>query len=45
MNIFGNFDHFTSSIVQNVKFLWLKKKNMMLKNEFILKLRKNYDIL
>ena len=31
MDIFGNFDHFVSNIVQNVKFLRLKKKKNVAK--------------
>ena len=42
MFILGNFDHFVLNIVQNVKFLWLKKdKKNVLKNQWILKLLKN----
>ena len=32
MDIFGNFDHSFSNIVQNVNFLQLKKKNLSIKN-------------
>ena len=42
MDIFGNFHHLVSNIVQNVKFLQLKKKKKLeLKNNYILQLLKN----